>query len=191
LKPLYLHDATARGLVIGALVIWGGLELYWRWRSRTSRGEPEWSFFAVLAGIALGILLGFRLEHVAATAIGGWAPVLLGTALMLAGTAFRAWAILVLGRFFTVTVTIQPDHRIVEEGPYRRLRHPSYTGLLLAMIGLGLALGNWLSLLALAVLPLVGVLLRIRAEESALSRALGDDYRAYAARTDRLIPGVW
>jgi protein-S-isoprenylcysteine O-methyltransferase len=191
LKPLYLHDATAHGLVIGALVVWAVLELYWRWRSRGSRGEMEWSFFAVLAGIVLGIVLGFRLQRVEATVIGGWVPVLVGTALLLAGAAFRGWAILVLGRFFTVTVTIQPDHRLVEAGPYRRLRHPSYTGLLVSMLGLGIALGNWLSVLALVALPLAGILLRIRAEESALAAALGDRYRDYAARTDRLIPGVW
>jgi protein-S-isoprenylcysteine O-methyltransferase Ste14 len=64
-------------------------------------------------------------------------------------------------------------------------------GLLVALVGLGIALDSWLSLLALFALPLVGVLLRIRAEEAALSDALGERYASYAARTDRLIPGVW
>ena len=111
--------------------------------------------------------------------------------MLIAGAGFRLWAMLELGRFFTVTVTIQENHRLVDTGPYRVLRHPSYTGLLVALVGLGIALDNWLSLLALSALPLVGVLLRIRAEEAALSNALGERYARYAARTDRLIPGVW
>ena len=191
MNPLYLHDGAARALVLAAFGLWALVELYVRWRSRAAHRELEWTFLAVLATIALGLVLGFRLEHVAGTVIGGWAQVILGTALLLAGTALRAWAVVELGRFFTVTVTIQPGHRVVDSGPYRRLRHPSYTGLLTSMLGLGIALGNWLSVLALVVLPLAGVLVRIRAEEAALTAALGDSYRAYAARTDRLIPGVW
>jgi protein-S-isoprenylcysteine O-methyltransferase Ste14 len=190
-NPVYLHEGAAGALVGGAVALWVVTEAYLRWRNRTARRELEWSFFAVFASIAAGFLLAFRLEHVGATVIDGWAPVIVGTAILLAGAAFRIWAILSLGRFFTVTVTIQPEHRIIEDGPYRRVRHPSYTGLLAALAGFGLALGNWLSLLALAVLPLVGILLRIWAEESTLVRALGEDYRAYAARTDRLVPGVW
>ncbi len=80
---------------------------------------------------------------------------------------------------------------MVRSGPYRLLRHPSYTGLLLALLGLGLALQTWLGLLALIVLPLIGVLLRIRVEESVLTEALGQDYVSYAAETQRLIPGLW
>jgi protein-S-isoprenylcysteine O-methyltransferase Ste14 len=190
-NPVYLHEDAARALVGAAVALWAVTEAYLRWRNRAARRELEWSFFAVLGSIAAGLVLAFRLEHVDATVIDGWVPVIAGVAILLAGAAFRIWAIVVLGRFFTVTVTIQPDHRIVEDGPYRRLRHPSYTGLLAALAGFGLALGNWLSLLALVVLPLAGVLLRIRAEEAALVRALGDGYRAYEARTDRLIPGVW
>jgi protein-S-isoprenylcysteine O-methyltransferase Ste14 len=190
-KPVYLHETAAGALVGGAVALWVAAEAYLRWRNRAARRELEWSFFAVFASIAAGFLLAFRLEHVGATVIDGWGPVVVGTAILLAGAAFRIWAILTLGRFFTVTVTIQPAHRLVEDGPYRRLRHPSYTGLVAALAGFGLALGNWLSLLALLGAPLVGILLRIRAEEAALSAALGDSYRAYSARTDRLIPGLW
>lgn len=122
---------------------------------------------------------------------GTWAPVALGLSIVAAGAALRIWAVVTLGRFFKITVTIQPDHQVVETGPYRRLRHPSYTGLLLILAGVGVAFGNWLSLLALVALPLVGILIRIRVEEAALLAALGDSYASYSARTDRLIPGVW
>jgi protein-S-isoprenylcysteine O-methyltransferase Ste14 len=191
-NPLYLHDDGANALVTGALALWAAVEIYLRWRNRAGRSEPEWSFFVVFGSITLGFVLGFGLEHVDSTVIGGgWTAVLVGTAILLGGAAFRIWAILALGRFFKFTVSIQRDHRVVDTGPYRRLRHPSYTGLLVGLLGLGLALDNWLSLLALVVVPLIGVLLRIRAEEAALSQALGESYRSYAARTDRLIPGIW
>jgi protein-S-isoprenylcysteine O-methyltransferase Ste14 len=111
--------------------------------------------------------------------------------MIVCGVALRLWAIHELGRFFRIVVTIQPDHRVVDTGPYRFVRHPSYTGLLLALAGAGVALDSWLSLLALTALPLAGILVRIRVEESALLDALGESYAAYEARTDRLIPGVW
>ena len=121
----------------------------------------------------------------------GWAPFLIGELLFIAGLALRLWAILTLGRFFKVTVSIQAGHRVIRSGPYRLLRHPSYTGLLVALLGLGLMLETWLGLAALIVLPLIGTLIRIRFEESVLIDALGYEYVSYAAETWRLVPGVW
>jgi protein-S-isoprenylcysteine O-methyltransferase Ste14 len=107
------------------------------------------------------------------------------------GIAFRLWAILSLGRFFRGVVQIQEGHRVVQSGPYRMLRHPSYTGGLLAVLGLSLAFGNAVSAVALFVGVLVGLLYRIRVEERMLYAELGDDYAAYAVGTRRLVPGVW
>lgn len=111
-----------------------------------------------------------------------------GLFLFLAGVALRWWAILHLGRFFTVDVAITADQRVVDNGPYRLIRHPSYSGALLAFLGLGLMLGNWLSLLVLLVPILVAFLWRIQVEERALLAALGEGYRAYCGRTKRLLP---
>lgn len=88
----------------------------------------------------------------------------LGVALFVVGLALRWYAIVYLGRFFTVDVAIAADHRVVDSGPYRYLRHPSYTGALLAFMR------------------------RIEVEETALRRALGESYAAYARRTKRLVP---
>src|SRR6185312_12088385 len=77
-----------------------------------------------------------------------------GVVLMWAGMALRIWAVLVLGRFFRITVMVQDEHRLVEEGPYKILRHPAYSGGLLTMVGIGLAMGNWLSLLAIMLVLL-------------------------------------
>ena len=111
--------------------------------------------------------------------------------LIWSGLAIRWWAFRALGRYFTFTVMTSSDQTIVTNGPYRLIRHPGYAGLLLALAGGGLAFGNWLSLAAMVVLPLVGVIYRIRIEEAALLDALGDDYRSYASGRKRLIPFVW
>ena len=116
---------------------------------------------------------------------------ILGIFLFAAGLALRWYAIIYLGRFFTVNVAIAADHRLIDGGPYRHLRHPSYTGALTAFLGLGLCIGSWLSI-ALILVPISSVFLwRIRVEEAALLQGLGDQYRRYMSRTKRLIPGVY
>jgi protein-S-isoprenylcysteine O-methyltransferase len=122
-----------------------------------------------------------------ASSAGAWA----GLALMLAGQLLRWWSVTTLGRLFTVNVAIRPQHRVITTGPYRYLRHPSYAALLLLHLGAGLCLGNLISLLLLTV-PITLVLLRrIQVEEDVISAALGPAYSEYAARTWRLIPGVY
>ncbi|MGV8931667.1 MAG: methyltransferase family protein [Luteimonas sp.] len=115
----------------------------------------------------------------------------LGIGLMLAGLPLRWWAIHVLSRYFTVDVNIQPDHQLIRSGPYRWLRHPSYTGALLTFYGFSLGFGNWLSLLVVVVPVTLAFLWRIRIEERVLAAAFPGHYPAYAAATRRLIPFVW
>lgn len=112
-------------------------------------------------------------------------------ALLVSGLAVRWWAVMTLGKFFTVDVAIHRDHALVDRGPYRFVRHPSYTGLLLAFAGMGVAFGNALSLFVLVVPIAMGLLRRIRVEEQALHEGLGATYDAYCARTRRLIPGLY
>ncbi len=111
--------------------------------------------------------------------------------LFFAGVFFRWYAIWVLGRFFTVNVAIATDHRLIEAGPYRYLRHPSYTGALLAFLALGLAMGNFVSLFCLTIPVFLVFRNRMRVEEEALTEAFGDAYRAYIQRTKRLVPFVY
>ena len=140
--------------------------------------------FANLAAIAC---LAFLPRAVFATEV----TALLGLALMTWGLLLRWWAVVHLGRFFTVNVAVASDHRVVDTGPYRLIRHPSYTGLLLTCLGVGLCFGNVASLLVI-VLPILALALkRIRVEEAALASTLGEDYRAYMSHTKRLIPGVY
>lgn len=112
-------------------------------------------------------------------------------AVLLFGLAIRWVAIITLGRFFTVNVAIQQDHHVVQSGLYRFVRHPSYTGLLLCFLGVGLAFANWVSMLVLIVPTCLALAARIAVEERALLVALGPEYEAYSSRTYRLVPGIF
>jgi protein-S-isoprenylcysteine O-methyltransferase len=111
--------------------------------------------------------------------------------LMIGGIFLRWWSISVLGRFFTVDVAIHADHELVTSGPYARVRHPSYTGTLLALVAIGLSTASWLGLAILMVPVLAATANRVRIEERALHGALGQTWTGYARRTSRLVPFVW
>jgi protein-S-isoprenylcysteine O-methyltransferase Ste14 len=119
-----------------------------------------------------------------------WALFGLGIVAIAVGTALRLWAIFTMGRWFTYDVRVTDGQVVVDRGPYRWVRHPSYTGILLVLSGIGLTLTNWLSLLFAVALPVVGLVRRIRVEEAALA-TLGPRYDHYAAGRPRLVPGVW
>jgi protein-S-isoprenylcysteine O-methyltransferase len=121
----------------------------------------------------------------------GHAVSILAVALFAAGLILRWWAIVTLGRFFTVDVTIERDHELVERGPFRSVRHPSYTGVLLAFLGWALTLQNWAAI-AVVLMPIfVAFVRRMNVEEEALRGALGERYAQYMKRTKRLMPGIY
>ncbi len=114
-----------------------------------------------------------------------------GLLIMALGIAVRSVAIAQLGRYHTPNVAVLADHEVFDRGLYRRIRHPSYLGALIAFFGFGLALANWLSLLVIMALALIAYLYRIHEEEAALLNALGERYANYCRRSKRLIPGVY
>ena len=157
--------------------------------TRHDRGSMALLWIVIAAGVGFGWWLQFPgLGRIALPA-----GVLHAAAFVLlaAGLAVRGTAILTLGRFFTTDVAIHEGHDLVRAGLYRYVRHPSYSGMMLAFAGLGVAFGNWLSL-AVVMLPILAALAyRIRVEEAALTEAFGDRYREYAATTRRLVPWVY
>ena len=114
----------------------------------------------------------------------------LGT-LFACGLILRWWAILSLGKFFTVDVSIATDHELIVRGPYHVLRHPSYSGMMLAFITLSVTFQNWLSIVCIMLPISIALAYRIYVEEIALEATFGDAYHAYAKATKRLIPGVF
>jgi protein-S-isoprenylcysteine O-methyltransferase Ste14 len=115
----------------------------------------------------------------------------LGIAAGLAGFAIRIAAKRMLGRFFTVRVQLQEGHELIDGGIYGLVRHPLYLGFVLEWVAPPLILGSPAGFLLTTLPILVGVMQRIPQEEGLLLEGLGDKYRAYMARTKRLIPGVW
>ncbi len=114
----------------------------------------------------------------------------IGLILYTLGGALRLWPVFVLGNRFSGLVAIQAGHTLETHGPYRLVRNPSYLGLLINMLGWGLAFRAW-SGVAIALLLLVPLVPRMRAEERLLHAHFGAEYDAYMARTWRLIPGVY
>lgn len=196
LYPLPATQPLAALLFALALAICATPELgrlLTRRRRAGATTQDSGSLLLLLALLALSIGLAWMLAFLlpgAAMASGRALTFGVGLALILLGTAFRAYAIRVLGRYFVITVAVGPDQQVVERGPYRLIRHPSYTGALLALLGIGLALTNWASLAAIILCNAVGFGYRVRVEERVLSRTLGEPYIAYMRRTRRLIPFI-
>jgi protein-S-isoprenylcysteine O-methyltransferase len=113
-----------------------------------------------------------------------------GAAMTGTGIALRQWAITTLGQYFTGHVLIQPGQTTVTSGPYRWLRHPSYTGQWLEMTGIGLATGNAAGMATCVLLPLIGITARINGEERELTASL-PGYREYIQGRARFIPHIW
>jgi protein-S-isoprenylcysteine O-methyltransferase Ste14 len=187
-----MQPGAEHHLLVAVLSAWIAAEVLLRLRNIGGRTALDWTFPIVVAAITAGFFLGFRAAHLQWAVVGGgWVPVAVGLFAAAAGIAFRVWAILTLGRLFKFVVVIQDQHVVIDRGPYRLVRHPSYTGALVALLGIGIALDNLLAAAAIFLIPLAAVLARIRVEEARLTSALGPEYQHYAARTRRLVPGIW
>jgi protein-S-isoprenylcysteine O-methyltransferase Ste14 len=114
----------------------------------------------------------------------------LGIAVIILGTVVRQWSIAVLGRFFSPTIGVQEGQKVVDRGPYRLVRHPSYTGVLLTMVGGGLAFQSWAAILVMLLIFGLAYGYRMYAEEKVLTLELGDEYIEYMKRTKRLFPYI-
>jgi len=162
-------------------------------RAKQGSDKDRGSFVALWGVIGLSIYLAIRFSYtmprfaVEATVV----QYAVGLLLFICGSTLRWWSIIHLGRFFTVNVAIASDHRVVDDGPYTYVRHPSYSGVFLAFIGLGLLLFNWFSLVVLVLPVIIMFLWRMHVEERALLDALGENYAAYMKRTKRIIPCVY
>jgi protein-S-isoprenylcysteine O-methyltransferase len=191
-------------LTITVFVIWCVSEIVislisLRNRSRDlSDGADRFSYFIVWFSTVppIGLAYLIRAHLMFANGFGSLStlfPLLgyLGCLVIVFGITIRLVAVATLKRRFTLKVTIIEKHEIVDTGIYGLIRHPAYLGHLASLLGIGLVLGNWVSLMALVVLPLAGMLYRIHVEESALLRCFGPAYQEYASRTKRLLPGIW
>lgn len=175
-------------------LLWGASEAWISVRTRArsagvrhDAGSKAVIILAILAAILLGSQVAARVA--AARMPGPWSTAAaIGFAIVVAGIAYRLWAVETLGRQFRTAVTLFDDHRLIEAGPYRRTRHPSYAGALVTCAGFGASLHNWLALLVLIALPFAAFRYRIAVEERALAGHFGPSWEAYRARTGALLP---
>ena len=177
------------------LALEAGLVIRDRVRGKGSAARDQgtlWLNIIIIAAAvgAAGMLSG-AFSNAAAWQFGSAGLAVAGLIVMWAGLVVRIWAIVVLGGSFRTTVEVDTGQKVVDSGPYRWVRHPSYTGIVLLMAGLGLVYGNWPALAVLLVLPTGVLIYRIFVEEAALTEVIGRAYTDYAARTKRLVPGLW
>jgi len=194
--PLVFRHGTAETAFAVAVAAWALFEFVMRVRQRLqSRGPAsvDRSAFVLVPCLAGAVIVAELLGHRGGLPWPGgvvW-PFVAGMVLIVAGIALRTWSILTLGRFFQYWIKIQPGHQVVTGGPYRYVRHPSYTGIALVLAGIALACDDVWSLVAVALLGGAGLAVRIRAEERQLTESLGEEYERFAAGRKRLVPGAW
>src|SRR5689334_6808218 len=140
---------------------------------RKSLQSDRGSYFAIITAVFLGVALSihFRINNVGT--LTGWFQ-WLGLLLMVTGATFRQWALIHLGRFFSRTVQIESEHKVITTGPYQWIRHPTYTGMIAVYTGLSMAIGTWLGAVTAFVAVTASLLYRIRVEEQTLLTALGN-----------------
>ncbi len=153
------------------------------------------STFTVLMILGIGIALGLNMSqivpqfNITTLFVAFFA---LGIAMIFGGMTFRLWSIQTLGRFFRTRVMIQEQHQFITAGPYKYLRNPSYTGVVVLLTGFGFALGNWISVLVFCATGIIAYAWRIsRVEEPALAAQFGPEFQDYKKRTWALIPYIW
>lgn len=188
-----------------AILFWVTFSLWWipevvgTFLQRAKAGDrtkvqDRGSYLVLIVLMFAGIGLAFLFADILPRATITWNQIpvfFVGIVFMLAGVAFRWYAIRTLGRFFTRNVATHADQKVVQHGPYTLICHPAYAGTILTMLGLGLAMTNWVSMLVLVICNLVGHFYRIHVEEQLLMINLGQPYVAYMQHTKRFIPFVY
>lgn len=183
-----------------AVAAWLFFLAYWLWSARrvkqATRAEPALSrFFKYWLPIIVALALMWPAEWLQATVLGRrflpgtQAVAAIGVILIVAGVWFACWARHILGSNWSSEVQLKEGHELIERGPYRYVRHPIYTGILLALLGTVVLEGEWRALLGLVIM-FVSFWRKLRLEETWLSEHFGPVYADYMRRVKALVPGI-
>lgn len=158
--------------------------------AKDNKSSDKGSVFLVVLCSALSLLIPivhwgyFKIEQ-------NITMVVIGLVLNVFGLYFRYYSISILGKFFKATVVLQDEHQLITTGPYKYLRHPSYTGALLAFSSISLILCSWIGFVSSFTLMIVAYVYRTANEEKALKAHFGEKYDSYAKTTKKIIPFLW
>jgi protein-S-isoprenylcysteine O-methyltransferase Ste14 len=155
--------------------------------SRPRAREDKGSGLLIYLSLFVAIIVAFQFAGANIMPLPEWVFIV-GISLMALGICVREWAVLTLRGFFLFSVGTRQNHKVIEDGPYRLVRHPAYGGSILTMLGLGLATQSAVAVLILAAVCGIAYGYRIHVEEPALAKELGEEYSQYMKRTKRLIP---
>ena len=196
LTALFFQTTTGSAIFGVVALLWvlseivvGGIIPRLRRHGAPIRFEDKGSRPLIALSMILALVIAFLFAASGIASLPSWS-FYVGISLTIAGIVLRQWSIAVLGRYFSPTIGIQEGQAVVDRGPYRLVRHPSYTGLLIIYIGLGFVIQSWGAVLVLIAYFAAALGYRIHVEEAVLTSKLGDEYVAYAKRTKRLIPYV-
>jgi protein-S-isoprenylcysteine O-methyltransferase Ste14 len=152
------------------------------------QGRDRGSFLFIYLFSLAGLFGSVHLRFLNIGVVPFWIQVL-GLIILIVGALVREWAIALLGRFFARTVEIEKGHRLITDGPYRLVRHPAYTGMVMMYAGIVLGLATWVGTAFMLLMTLIPTVYRIRVEEKVLVENFGEQYLDYMHRTWRIFPG--
>ena len=174
-------------------LVWFFFEMIFSWTTPFIRSkgrivfEDVWSTVLIMVSSVCCFVFVIYISVNSISLLGPWFTYL-GLLVFVSGMLFRFWAILVLGRYFSPIVGVYAEHRIITNGPYKYVRHPSYTGALIMLFGYAIILRSWIGAVVMLAVMLPVYLYRIRIEERALNRRFPGDYSAYTKNKKKIMP---
>jgi protein-S-isoprenylcysteine O-methyltransferase Ste14 len=183
-------------IIIAVSYLYGFFEVFMnlrqRSKSKVTTSSDKSSLWWLYGLITLGYALSFSIGATKIGRIYYWNTFFaIGMALVVIVLMIRIHSILTLKQYFTYSVAKVENHKIIETGLYKFIRHPGYLGQLIIFIGISTSISNGLSIPAMMIPVTLGYLYRIKVEERFMLEQLGEDYLNYQERTKRIIPMVY
>jgi protein-S-isoprenylcysteine O-methyltransferase Ste14 len=161
-------------------------------KNTLKKSSDKGSLWLLYILITIGYVLSFSIGSTKIGRIYNWNMFfIIGIILIVIGLFIRIKAILTLNKYFTYVVSKVDNHKLIETGLYKSIRHPGYLGQLIIFIGISSALSNWLSIILMIVPVSIGYLYRIKVEEKFMEEQIGENYLNYQKRTNKLIPLIY
>ena len=160
-------------------------------KASVSKRSDKGSLLILWFSIIISLTAGFYISNYSLGSFANMIAYYPGLLIFLAGMILRWSAILQLKKAFTVDVSVNKEHLLKTDGLYKKIRHPSYLGLILILTGLSVAMNNLISILIIIISIFAAVSYRINIEEKLLAEEFGDSYERYRADTRKIIPGIF